>query len=81
MKKLENMINTTLGSIVILLFLLGSVEEVIIPVVATLVTLLFISVSALVFLLQAKKRYMANKADKAIEGMMLAAKRKTSSAA
>lgn len=81
MRKLENMINMALGSTFILLFLLGSVEEVIIPVVATLVTLLFISVSALVFLLQAKRRYMANKADKAIEGMMLAAKRKTSSAA
>lgn len=57
MNKLENLINGAKLTIVLCCFLLGSVTEVYIPVVATLVTVLIAAVAALVFFLAAKKRY------------------------
>ncbi len=74
MRKIENLIHATQLTIVVLLWLLGSVTEVIIPVVATLVGLLMLSVGALIFFSEAKKRYIASRT---IDKMMVAAKKKT----
>lgn len=59
MKKLNNLIYGTHLIIVALMWLLGSVTEVNIPVIATLCGLLVLSIMAYVFFTMAKKRYMA----------------------
>ncbi len=58
MRTLENLINNTKGIIVVLLFLIGSITEVHMPVVVTLVSMLAVSVGALIFFVRAKKRYI-----------------------
>lgn len=58
MKKLNNLIYGTHLIIVALMWLLGSVTEVNIPVIATLCGLLVLSIMAYVFFIMAKKRYI-----------------------
>ncbi|MBP3783830.1 MAG: hypothetical protein J6I68_11345 [Butyrivibrio sp.] len=77
MRKIENLIHATQLAIVILLWLLGSVTVVIVPVVVTLVGLLILSIGALIFFSEAKKRYIASRT---IDKMMVAAKKKTDAA-
>ncbi len=58
MKKLNNLIYGTHLTIVALMWLLGSVTEVNVPVIATLCGLLVLSIMAYVFFTMAKKRYI-----------------------
>ncbi len=57
MSKINKMITGSQLSIVLFLFLLGSVTKVYIPVVVTLSVGLALSFAALIFFLNAKKRY------------------------
>lgn len=67
MRIIEELIHVTQLAIVVLLFLLGCITEVIVPVVATLITLLILAVSALVFFSLARKKYIeSHVADKLI---------------
>jgi len=58
MKKLNNLIYGTHLIIVALMWLLGSVTEVNVPVIATLCGLLALSIMAYIFFTMAKKRYI-----------------------
>lgn len=73
MRKIDNLIHAMQLVIVILLWLLGSITEVVVPVVVTLLGLLALSVGALVFLSEARKKYIASRT---IDKMMIAAKKK-----
>lgn len=58
MRLLDDLINYTIGIIVILLFLLGSVTEIVLPVIITLCLCLFLAFGALIFFTCAKKKYL-----------------------
>lgn len=73
MKKINDMIHGTQMLCVMLLSLLGSVEEYVIPVIATLCGLLALDFIFLVFLVRARKRMLVNRA---IDKMEMAARNK-----
>ncbi len=74
MKKLNNLIYGTHLTIVALMWLLGSVTEVNVPVIATLCGLLVLSIMAYVFFTTAKKRYIALCQERAFNRINKAAK-------
>lgn len=74
MKKLNNMIYGTQLTIITLMWLLGSVTEVYMPVIATLCGLLVLSIMAFVFFTIAKKRYIALCQERAFNRINKAAK-------
>lgn len=56
MKRIENLINKAMLSIVLSLFLLGSMTEFYVPTVIVLSSMLTLSVAALIFFLRARNR-------------------------
>ena len=67
MRTIDNLIHYSQGIIVVLLFLIGSITEVVMPVLVTLCLCLFLSLMALLFFTCAKKKYLKNRESESLK--------------